>query len=99
MSMSDDPAAALDGIRGHAEWFREAGSVAASIAAPRSARDVPRLLAALDEVLKLHHEDQGDCDHCWECEKLYGEAVGVSWPCPTVQAISRALQGEESTDG
>ena len=45
--------------------------------------DAPRLLAALDEVLKGHHRDAVTPDWCGGC--------GFSWPCSTVQAISRAL--------
>jgi hypothetical protein len=51
--------------------------------------DVPRLLAALDAVLAAHCEANDAPGHCWEC--------GFKLPCPTLQAITRALTG--GTDG
>jgi hypothetical protein len=61
----------------------------------RLAERVPRLLAALDEVLKLHHRipprpvSQRNFDSCRICRNY-------RWPCPTIQAISRALLGENA---
>lgn len=44
----------------------------------------PRLLAALDGVLKLHVQaPEPDTAFCADC--------GLGYPCPTVQAISRGL--------
>jgi len=81
---------ALGKVRMHASAFMGAGSsVAASIAADRSARDVPRLLAALDEVLTLHGPAAGWCCYCTDA---YGDEV--PWPCVTVQVVSTALLGE-----
>lgn len=57
--------------------------------------DLPRLLAALDGVLALHSIDQHEC----ECGEVHGpycsECVGESWPCPTVAAVTTALEGQE----
>lgn len=54
-----------------------------------SADDVPRLLAALDEVLELHMQaaepDTAFCDGC-----------GLGYPCQTVRAISRHLPGKDA---
>jgi len=57
-----------------------------------SADDVPRLLAALDAVLKLHTEAVIECKprpfhYCSRC------SGHPAWPCPTVQAITRELTG------
>lgn len=46
--------------------------------------DVPRLVAAVEAVLAIHCDEDGDCD---VCEPL-------AWPCPTVRAITAALAGE-----
>ena len=66
------------------------------------ASDVPRLLTALDAVLKLHqrsilpasrgeHKGQHFCRAC--STSVDDFTVYVDWPCPEVQAI-RALTGE-----
>jgi hypothetical protein len=51
--------------------------------------DSPRLVAAAVAVLKLHRP-------------IYGDSVGCaaggctwSWPCPTIQAITRELTGAQ----
>lgn len=51
------------------------------------------LAEALRAVLDLHkpmHDVLPECSHCYEC----GEVVNASWPCPTVQAITNALEGK-----
>lgn len=53
-------------------------------------RDVPRLLAALDGVLKRHAPDRDESSWCAAC--------GFSYPCMTVRDISRHLLGEEGSD-
>ena len=64
-----------------------------------SAADVPCLLAAVGAVLKLHVPvgemgvDELWCGECSVTERL------VPWRCPTYLAISRALTGEEPSDG
>jgi hypothetical protein len=51
-------------------------------------QDVPRLLAAVEAVLKLHYRKQVPvCETC-----------RVRWPCPTVGAITAALTGKEAGD-
>lgn len=72
------------------------------IAAARTV--VPALVDALEDVLKLHRdggESQGYLDNghygvidhcCTECGS-HGE-YGTPWPCPTVKAITTALEGE-----
>lgn len=65
------------------------------IAAART--DIPRLLAALDGVLAVHKVDEnGLCPTCTEQE---GEGddkywVACDYPCPTVAAVTTALEGE-----
>lgn len=70
------------------------------IAAARTT--VPALLDALEAVLEIHQDggesqgyldggSYGDMPHCCtECGSL-GE-YGVLWPCPTVEAITTALE-------
>lgn len=57
------------------------------IAAARA--DVPRLLAALDGVLKRHAPDRDESSWCAAC--------GFSYPCMTVRDISRHLLGEDGS--
>lgn len=53
-----------------------------------AARDVPRLLTALEAVLDRHQEAGNGCVHCME-----------DWPCAEYQAITTALLGEGGTGG
>lgn len=53
-----------------------------------------RALTALDEVLKLHVPETVDGIRPFRCCSYCSGRP--AWPCPTVQAISRALLGEES---
>ncbi len=53
-----------------------------------SAADVPRLLAAVEAVLAIHHEEAGKCARC-----------RGAWPCGEYLEISAALLGEEKADG
>ena len=67
--------------------------------------DVPDMAAALRAVLEIHQDggesqgylddgSYGDMPHCCtECGSL-GE-YGVPWPCPTVEAITTALNGDD----
>ena len=76
------------------------GEDAEFIAAARTT--VPALLDALEAVLEIHQDggesqgylddgSYGDMPHCCtECGSL-GE-YGVLWPCPTVEAITTALE-------
>jgi hypothetical protein len=75
-------------------WPGEAD--AAFIVAARS--DVPRLLAAVEAVLALHHpEDRGRVLPC--CAFCCTEDECVAWTeCPEREAISRALLGEDTPD-
>jgi hypothetical protein len=60
-----------------------------------SSDDVPRLVAALDGVAAVHQKlPGGPTDDGYYCRNC-----GGGWPCATYRAISRALQGEESTNG
>jgi hypothetical protein len=135
----DNLAAALDEIRERDRmiWSDKDTRVSSSATADAARSAVPRLLAALGEVLKLHeavpiyeialHEGgtpRADgtmlCGHpvdaidegrhavaddgplicldklvytaCDDCRDEDGERV--EWPCPTVQAINKALLGE-----
>lgn len=47
-----------------------------------------RALAALDAALKEHRADDRETNWCQGC--------AYSWPCATVQAITRELTGEAS---
>ena len=54
----------------------------------------PRLLAAVEAALKIHHDLGGRCARCFGA---YG--LRESWPCAEYRAISTGLLGEESTHG
>jgi len=52
---------------------------------------MPRLVKALEAVLKEHRQGfQDDNRFCSDCL--------VSWPCPTVRAIVRELNGDNGGD-
>jgi hypothetical protein len=126
--------AALDRIRSRIADTKD-GFSSDPVSYIRSAGDTPRLLAALDEVLKLHTRQETpvqswDLDlrcekHQWTRNDRYGPFKGLrehllsvrncpdctcrethpcthcredDWPCPEVQAISRALLGEDGSD-
>jgi hypothetical protein len=134
MSDADKMTTALDEIRGRGYRKGTAPGLKAGELADRAAADVPRLLAALDEVLKLHTRQETpvqswDLDlrcekHQWTRNDRYGPFKGLrehllsvrncpdctcrethpcthcredDWPCPEVQAISRALLGEDGS--
>lgn len=61
-------------------------SSAEFIAAART--DVPRLVAALRSVLEIHTEKPHGCAVCEEQDQA------LPWPCPTVTAITTALNGD-----
>jgi hypothetical protein len=86
--MADDPVAAyLAGVRRRSRWRSNADEIAAPGAtAIDSARDIPPLLAAVGAVLALHRRDHRKVPLCESCD--------YRWPCPTAQAVSRALLGE-----
>jgi hypothetical protein len=70
-----------------AEGFRRGGD-AEFAAVARTA--FPRLLAAIEAVLKLHYRKQMPfCETCGTRER---------WPCPTYRAISAALLGDEAAN-
>ena len=51
-------------------------------------QDVPKLVAALEAVLALHHPtSRGDCSECFDA---YGDHY-ITHPCETVEAITEAL--------
>lgn len=83
MTNASDPLAAeLAAIRERERLSREQGHL-------RSLEDTGRLLAAVEAVLELHQLMVLDgpvtvCDYCM------GHPV---WPCPTREAITRALTG------
>ena len=67
---------------------------AAFIAAARTT--VPALVDALEAVLEVHKPDYTypECPKCIECSDLAStedRKFVVLWPCPTVQAITDAL--------
>lgn len=54
--------------------------------------DVPRLIAAVEAVLKRHAPiDRGRIMHCCRGCEEENERCCHEWPCPTYEAISRAL--------
>ena len=145
--MPDDRlSAVLAEIRERSERPLGPSAMALPISSPavqgllESAADVPRLLAALDAVLRLHrpHRIYDECEHehtedevragtavdageFFACEESfervvcrhccaadgYGQtedcatdhAADECWPCPTAQAITRALTGEDRDHG
>lgn len=71
-------------------------------AAMASARDVPRLLAAIRAVEALHQESEWRCGNprhtnpdvgCPECHTEC-ETCDRTYPCPTIRALADALEGE-----
>ncbi|OQO89913.1 hypothetical protein B1813_18915 [Saccharomonospora piscinae] len=59
---------------------------------PRRDRYAPRAFDALAAVLDLHQPgSHGVCD---ECGYQGVNEHPVDWPCPTVQAITTALEGK-----
>jgi hypothetical protein len=71
-----------------------------------SGEDVPRLLAAVEAALEvhaptaLHRPSEADGPRiCRACVDPADDTLFAPWPCPTVQAITRALLGEEKPNG
>lgn len=60
---------------------------AARTAVPWLLEQVERRDKALDSVLDMHKPTRGAIAVCYQC-------VYSAWPCPTVEAITRALEGE-----
>lgn len=62
-----------------------------------------RLLSAVEAVLALHSPEEysgggpesSDGVGCSGCALTEPEGVMPDWPCPTVQAITRALGGDD----
>jgi hypothetical protein len=92
----DRVTAALEEIRARARWASSADEIAAPGAtAIGSAKDVPRLIAAVERVLARHKPgDKGSEIHtldkgwhsvtaCAGCEE--------PWPCPDYEDISREI--------
>jgi hypothetical protein len=88
-----DPATAiLAGIRERAEYAKE---YMQGDPMPLSLDDVPRLLAAVEAVLKEHqpvNRGEGLEPICGTCHRGF-------WPCSTYEAITRKLSGKDSSDG
>lgn len=57
-------------------------------------RHVPRLLAAVEAALEIHHDLGGRCARCFGA---YG--LRESWPCAEYRAISGELLTKEGSDG
>ena len=58
-----------------------------------SAKDVPRLLAAIRAVEEVHQKRGASWPHnggVFVCG-----ADGAIWPCPTIRALTDALEGEQ----
>jgi hypothetical protein len=98
--MTEDRVAAyLAKVRERARWTSSADGIAAPGAtAIGSARDVPRLLAAVEAVRKHHWREETPwgpvCGGCWT--KGGGHPV---WPCMPLTEIVDALLGEGKADG
>lgn len=76
-----DPRELLDAYAAESDWAAVEGKYRQYLA--------PKAFAALRAVLDLHVPDPAVrarvvCKHC----------VAVRYPCPTVQAIARALEGK-----
>jgi hypothetical protein len=97
--MTDDElSSALEEIRARG-YRRDQNGAAAFRQSDDAARDVPRLLAAVDAAL-AHHEKHlatGTQSVCTGCLDAYGEPV--EWPCEEYRAITRALTGEDGNGG
>ena len=62
------------------------------ITSEESAKDVPRLLAAIRAVEEVHQKRGASWPHnggVFVCG-----ADGAIWPCPTIRALTNALEGE-----
>jgi hypothetical protein len=61
----------------------------------RDPQDVPRLLAAIEAAPGLHVSATSSLDDgsmaCTYCSRCSGHPA---WPCPEVQAISKALEAD-----
>jgi hypothetical protein len=89
---SNQPVTGLDEIQRRAADFARIDSAADLRAAPRSARDVPRLLAAVEAVLEFHQPVKLSFGSvCGECDD--GDGERADWPCETWWGVSRALSG------
>jgi hypothetical protein len=89
--LSDDPAPALAGIREHNERVIALCGMAPAVVRQLAEHDVPRLVAAVEAVLKEHQPvNRGD-----DLEPICGTCHRGFWPCPTYRAITAALTGEE----
>ncbi|HEY2090151.1 MAG TPA: hypothetical protein VGH54_29535 [Mycobacterium sp.] len=90
------PLAALAKIRGRG-YRRDAGVAEAARLSDSAAVDVPRLLAALEAVLKLH--EGRECKNCEPGAHRRCRLCDGDWPCSTYNAITRAITGEEISSG
>ena len=54
-------------------------------------KDRDRLLGAVEYVLDLHKPD-ADTGKCAECTPAKFSPMSVPWPCPTVKAITSAIE-------
>ena len=75
--MSDNLAAALDGVRNRAEGARMAFSPPRSV--ELSQRDVPRLLAAVDAILARHVPKTVKVRHLCASHGITGLKLGGAW--------------------
>ena len=77
-------------------WSEIAGASepdAEFIAASRT--DLPALLAAVEAVMELHAADEdGDCAECIRRAQGRGDQ---SYPCPTIRALTAALETQDTT--
>ena len=96
--MPDDLAATLTGIRDliaarddlavRTNWDVPDDVSEFNAAQDKLAARVPSLLAALDAVLEIHEEFDGQCSSCYDG---YGDEA--AWPCAELRAITTALTG------
>ena len=87
------------GYTPHGERFPSGPAGEWLIANLAAADDVPRLLAVVEAVLKLHVPvDRGRvmncCRGCEEENSMFHEDCCHEWPCPTPLAVSAELPGE-----
>jgi hypothetical protein len=85
----------LDAIK--SRWDRANSFIVTDAQLSASGRDVPRLVAALEAVLELHERQEAKrwtFEECAECSDPE-DGIHVTYPCPTVTAVERALKEEQ----
>lgn len=101
--MMSDPTDLLDEIQGRADLATDVGGWLDADFIAHAREDVPRLVTALRAVLGAHTPIEVEPSEtlCRECSfrlpsgRYFGKLT--EWPCPTVRAITEALEGDPAT--